>query len=225
MALADFQALVDNLVRDPDSHIATADRDKAIDLARLRYSQDKPRQLFEDLAGDGSHLLAYPAAFEFDFSNITQIETPPDQTPPAVLGNADWQPYVTVAGSRIMFDAAPAVGAVVRVRFTTAHLLDGANDTIPGKHQEAVSCWAAALLQDQLASQFSGASLPTMDSDSVDHGEKAAMFSRRAGRNRARYFDELGIDPKRNVAAGATVNLSIAHGGGQGFMFKRQAGR
>jgi hypothetical protein len=27
---------------------------------------------------------------------------------------------------------------------------------------------------------------------------------------RKRYFDDLGIDPKRNVAAGAVVNLNMA---------------
>ena len=51
MALADYQTLVDRMVRAPGGveHITTTDRDAAIESARLRYSEDCERVLVEDV--------------------------------------------------------------------------------------------------------------------------------------------------------------------------------
>jgi len=49
MALADYQQLVDSMVRDQASVLSTTERDRAIELARLRYSNDVERHLAEDV--------------------------------------------------------------------------------------------------------------------------------------------------------------------------------
>ena len=97
----------------------------------------------------------------------------------------------------------------VRAAYTARQLLDIANDTIPAADREAVSSWAAALLLDQLASLFSGDSDSTIQADSVDPNSKAREYAARAKAARKRYFDELGIDPKKTVPASATVDLDL----------------
>ncbi|MEW8660777.1 MAG: hypothetical protein AB2603_20895, partial [Candidatus Thiodiazotropha endolucinida] len=73
--------------------------------------------------------------------------------------------------------------------------------------REAVASYAAALCCEQLVSEYSGDSDSTIQADSVDHGDKARKFGRRADKLRKRYYNELGIEPKRNQAAGVVVDL------------------
>jgi hypothetical protein len=71
------------------------------------------------------------------------------------------------------------------------------------------------VLLEQLASYFSGASDSTIQADSVDRRSKGAEFAARARVMRQRYFDELGLDPKRSVAAGTVVDLDMTDSQGR----------
>lgn len=205
--LTDFQELVDDLVRDGAGDIATADRDEAIARAVIRYSTDRPKLKVEDVAAAGGHYLDLPGAFDGDFSQLREVETPPDEVPPAVLESSAWSIYSTPAGTKILFESSLAAGADVRLRYTIPHTLDATTDTIPDKDREAVCAWAAALLLTQLAAKYSGDSQPTISADSVDHQDKGRDYAARAKELRQRYLDHLGIDPKRTVPAGAVVDL------------------
>jgi hypothetical protein len=101
-------------------------------------------------------------------------------------------------------------GEMVRATYTIAHVLDAAEDTVPVGDQEPVASYAAAMLLDMLASLYSGDSDSTIQADSVNHQSKAGEFAARARTLRKRYFDDLGIDQKRNQAAGVVVNLDMA---------------
>lgn len=207
MALADHESLVDNLVRDGGGTIAAADRDEAIARAADRYSTDRPRVKVEDVVAAGGNYLDLPASWEVDFSRILEIETPPDQIPPELVEQDSWSIYSTPAGDKILLQDGLTAGANVRLRYTIAHQVDIAADTVPSRDREAVACWAAALLLDQLASKYSGDIESTIQADSVDHQSKGRDYAARANALRKRYFDALGIDPKRTVAAGAIVDL------------------
>lgn len=209
MALSDYQALVPDLVRDDAAKITTAQRDTAISpLAVERYSQDKPRDKVEDINGLGTNLLNLPSGWQSDFSELKSIEYPIGDVPPTLVDQDRYSLYDTPTGKQIMVvDSIPAGTANVRVTYTIRHQLDATADTIPLSHREAVSCWAAALLCDELASFYSGQTDSTIQADAVDHKSKAAEFAARARTLRTRYFNELGIDPKRNVAKGVMVDL------------------
>jgi len=102
-----------------------------------------------------------------------------------------------------------SVGAVVRATYTIAHDVSVSADTIPMGDREPVCCLAAASLCDQLAGFYSGDSDSTIQADSVNHQSKAGEFASRARGLRKRYLDELGIDAKKNVAAGVIVDLNL----------------
>lgn len=168
MALADYQALVPQLVRDPSGSIATGDRDQAIALMVERYSKDRPRILVVDATAPGGGLLDLPAGWNADFSAVVDIETPVGSVPATFLDGEDYRLYQTPAGFKLQVDAWPPAGTALRIRFTARHLLDVANDTIPAKDREAAACWAAALLLDQLASAFSAERFATIAADAVE---------------------------------------------------------
>jgi hypothetical protein len=207
MPLADYQALVPTLVRDDSGKISNGDRDTAIDLACKRYGKDRPRILVKDVVSIGTNLLDLPAGWDVDSSAIVDLEYPIGEAPRLLIDQACWTLYQDPTSVKIQLTDAIAAGNSVRARFTVPHTLDNASDTIPAKDREAVACWAAAILCDQLASNFSGQSLATIAADSLDHGSRAKEFAARANALRNRYLNELGIDPKRDVPAGVTVQL------------------
>lgn len=203
MALADYQSLTDNLVRDDGGEITADDRNQAIDLAAIRYSTDRPRATIESMVSAGGVFLDLPDGWDADFSRLTAVEIPTGDGATPIGAMLDQG----LNGWRIRLDRTLIAGETVHVRFTIAHVLDAENDTIPLKDREAVSGWAAALLLEQLASLYSGHRQPTINADSVDWQSKGRDFASRAKRLRESYLDHLGVDPKRNVPAGVVVDF------------------
>ena len=207
MALADFQALIAGLIRDDEAAITTAQRDQAISLGLDRYSQDRPRLKVEDANAAGGEILTLPGSYESDFSRLTAIEYPVGDVPPSMVDGETWRVLATPSGDRLLWDGAPASGQTYRLRYTIRHLLDGANDTIPRNDREAVAKWAAALLLEQLAARAAGTTDSTIAADGVERADQARKYADRAAALRRDYFDQLGIDPKRALGAGAVVVL------------------
>lgn len=207
MPLADFQTLVDQMVRDSSGKFATADRDNAIAQAVMRYSKDRPRTIVEDLVAPGGNLLDLPSGWQADVSELRTIEYPIGNIPPTFIPQDEVTFYQTPAAIKLMLRSAITAGQSVRATYTIGHVLAGAQDTVPAKDREAVCAWAAALALDELAAYFSQISDTTLQVDVADRRSIGAELASRANRFRSRYFDELGVDPKRNVAAGVVVQI------------------
>lgn len=216
MSLADYQTRTMGLTRDDAGKLSSSDRDDAIAAAVSRYGQDRPRQRVDDLAAATANLLPLPAQWQADYSLIVALEHPVGYIPPALLGSERYGMYrdATQAESIMLLDAV-TVGATVRCTYTVRHVLDGATDTIRAEDREAVCCWAAALLCDQLASLYSNSGDSTIQVDSVDHTSRARDYAARAKSLRQRYYDALGVDPKKNTAAGTNVNWHAYDGRGE----------
>lgn len=209
MPLADYQALVDDLVRDDTGTIATADRDEAIARAVARYSKDRPQTKVEDIAAPGGNTLNLPPAWQAGFSALSAIEYPIGNVPPTLLETDSYWLYDAPSGQVIQMANAINAGQSVRVTFTVRHVLDAVSDTIRPDDREPVCALAASLLLEQLAAHFAGSSDSTIQADSVDRRTKSQEFASRANAMRKRYFDELGLDPRRNVAAGVVVDIDL----------------
>ena len=208
--LADYQTLTDKLVRDDSGKLAPADRDEAIARAVARYSQDRPREKVEDVAADGTNYLALPAGWQADFSGLRSVEHPIGENPPSFLERDRIGFYHTPTALQIMLPDPIAASASVRLNYTIRHQVEAATDTIRADDREPVCAYAAAILLDQLAALFAGDNSTTIQADNVDHNSKGREYAARATALRSRYFDTLGIEPKRQVAAGVVVDLDFS---------------
>ena len=224
--LADYQTLTDSMVRDDAGKITPIERDLAIAAAVIRYSKDRPRIKVEDITAPGGHYLPLPTGWEAEFSDSRSLEYPLGKVPPVYLEPDSWDMYATPSGTQIMCKSAslPA-NAAVRASYTIRHIVSTTVDTVPETDRETVASYAASLLLDQLASLYSGDSDSTIQADSVNHQSKAGEFAARARALRKRYFDDLGIDTKRNAASGVVVNLNLKDSRGRDRLTHPEARR
>lgn len=203
--LADYELLVANLVRDDANRLSQQDIQDAIALAASRYSKDRPQIAVEDLDPSDANTLPLPDAWEDDFSAIQSLEYPIGENPLSYIDSGRWSLYQGPSTTTIVLVDDVDTTQDVRAKFSIAHVVSAAADTIPLADREAAACWAAALLCDQLAAFYSGGSDSTMQADSVRQQSKSQEYAARAKSLRKRYLDELGIEEKRNQAASATV--------------------
>ncbi len=206
--LIDYQSLVMDLVRDEGNRITPAARDQAITRAVSRYSKDRPRELVEDITASNATTLLLPSAWDDEASNITSMEYPIGDVPPSHIEPDQFYLYQAPSVAKVIkVPAGLSAAATVRCAYTVPHTLSDASDTLPSIDREAVTCWAAALLCDQLAALYANDSTSTIQADNVDHQSKSREYGARANRLRGRYFDELGLDDKRTAPAAAIRNF------------------
>lgn len=213
--LSDYQTLATELVRDDAGRIQTAERDRAIQLAVQNYSKDVERLKVEDVVVTDANTLPLPAAWEADVSELRSLEYPVGEVPPCYLSTERYGLYQKPASTVIMLKDAVAAAASIRVTYTITHVVSTGADTIAVKDREPVACWAAAVLCDELAAFYSGGTDSTIQADSSPGQSRAQEYSARATKLRKRYLDMLGLDDKRNVAAGVVVNLNASDSQGR----------
>ncbi|MGL4576693.1 MAG: hypothetical protein ACRCV9_18040, partial [Burkholderiaceae bacterium] len=144
MALADFYGQVDELVRDRESVIKPIARDRALDAAAQRYSVDRPRELVEDVLSAGGFFLNLPVAWQAGFSRLLSIELDFSTNVFRVIEGSQCAVYISPTGTQIRLPDgfAQDAGTSLRVRFTAAHQISIATDTIPLPQRYAVCCYA-----------------------------------------------------------------------------------
>jgi hypothetical protein len=205
MPLADYQALVDKMVRAPDGTniIATTDRDSAIEMARLRYSADADREITEDVVwtADGAY-GPLPTGWT-EGSWLKQAEFPIGEQPLALI---ELVIYQTPTERQLLAACARQAGDIVRVTYAAQHLLtDGppAADTIPLAHREAVASYAASLLCAQLAAQFSSDRETSINADGSNTESRSRNYAQRSKELRAAYYAGIGkADPRADKSGG-----------------------
>lgn len=207
MALADFQTLVDDLVRDRDQIISSTQRDVAIGAALAVYSATLPRTIVVDVVAPGGARIDLPAGFT-DASQLVSIEYPIGEIPPRLRPLSEASLYTAPTVRQLDLPISVAAGESIRIGYTTDHQVDATTDTVPARHRQAVASLAASILCGQLASYYATEGDPTIAADTVDYKDKSQRFRLRA-RDLAAVFDAaVGSAPADRVkAASATVAL------------------
>ena len=190
--------MTDILAIDADGRLSPEDRAAAIELALFRYSSDRPRAACETVEFDGSAFLSMPDGWQKDFSRVLEIKTECGKRVP-------FETVPSLSGEKILLSGDVRTGDVLTVWFTQRHIATETEDTVPPADREAVANWAAAFLLDGMAAGYAGSVNSTISSDSVEHGSKANNYHAQAAACRKFYRDHMGLDDKRNAAAGTTV--------------------
>jgi hypothetical protein len=204
--LSDFYGLVEDHVRDQARVISDTSRDAAIAAAVQRYSMDRAMLSVEDIfVTTAGYHLDLPDAWADGISSLKSLEYGG-----RIVSGDMCSIYLSPTSAKIRVpDAYPlSASQTVRVQFYAAHELDGEEDTIPLRDRHPVSCFAAAILCDQLASHYAADSDPTIAADSVNHQTKSQTWASRAKTLRDQYFKGVGVAPTPTLAAaGGTANF------------------
>lgn len=216
LMLADIQKLTDVLAIDASGQITAEDRAAAIELALFRYSSDRPRIVSEIRQLDGSTVLTVPADWHEGFSRVLEISRQSG-------GRIAFEVRKTLSGEKIILTSFVKNGETAVISYTLPHILKQTEDTIAFVDREAVANWAAAFLLDGMAAGCAGSLSSTISSDSVEHSAKANNYHAQAVACRKFYRDHLGLDDKRNTAAGTTVVVKRLGTSGQPGIIRREA--
>lgn len=209
MTKAEWIKLLAVMAPDEGERLTQEDKEQALALAVTRYGADRPLLEAADVATGDGYTVPLPDAWVPEFSRVTGMELPGQQAggKPYMLSADGFKPH-RIPGRDVLLLVWPQpMGEVIRLHFTLPHVLDDDRDTVPALDREAVAHWAAGLLLDQLAAMHTGDKQSTLQSDSVDHAAKGPNYKALAEGHRQQYWNHLGIDPKRTVAAGAVVSI------------------
>lgn len=218
MSLSDHQAAVAQKAQAPAHIVTPADRDRAIAAALLRYSQDRPRRIVADVTADAAgYRLPLPAGWVARESAVLSIEMPVGAVPASMLAPDGFALRETPSSEEIVLGVTVALGDAARITFAAPHALSASVDTVPARDREALACWAAALLCDQVAAHHAENREPTIQADRVDYTSATKEWGARAKAYRALYFQLLGIDTGPGPGSGAVkpkpagevVNLDV----------------
>lgn len=207
MSLSDVQVLTADLVRDDAGKISDGQRDSAIAAAVERYSQDRPRLAAEDLVNVSGTLLALPAGWQADFSELASLEHPLGRVPPVYLDADRWALYREPGGLKILLQDALGANSTVRAGYTVRHVLSPTEDSIPRQHRDAVARLAAAALCDQLAAFYANETDSTIGADRALGQSKSQAYAARSRDYRKQYLDAVGVPDKAAAPAGAVAQL------------------
>lgn len=172
---------------------------QAIEVALSEYSTDRPQVAVQALSGDGAtHDFALPSQWISDFSRILSVEYPVGDNPAAYVDDEAFGLYVSVSEGQVTqklrFLSAPVSGTDnVYVAYTTRHVHDTVEDTIPAADLAAFYALCASRCALMLASKQAASSDSTIMADSTDFRGGEQRWRGIARELRQRYQDALHI--------------------------------
>lgn len=195
MSFSALLSLIDDLVPDTGARLKPGAHERAIEAARVQYSSDRPRVVLFDVVAVAGKIQAVPLDWEQAWSELQGIEYPVGEFPPVFLPANACGVLSTPSGDAIGLLSAATAGDVLRLQYTIPHVITAAPDecTVPAGHLEAVACWAAALLADQLAAAYADNTDPTIAADRIDYGSPSRTWASRAKSYRERYAQLVGV--------------------------------
>jgi hypothetical protein len=215
---ATFEARINGLAKDTADELNTFDIQDALREALTTYDADVPRQIIEDLSGDGTKYDFTLTNWVDRFSSISNVEYPTGERPARYLEDDDFIIYrtATTTGLRLQ-ELTPGTGQTVRVTYTARHTIDGLDGatttTVLAWHENAVVSLAASRCLLRFATRYlheQGGSM--LDADVVDRQSKSDIARRLAGTLAQSYRDELRIE-SGVVAAGGVIDWDLSFAG------------
>lgn len=223
MTRAALRTLVADRDRASADTVSDEARERAIDGAIKRYSLDRPLlRVVEAAVAPGGATIALPAGWDADFSTLSAVECPPGLVPAAMLEGVELRQ--TPAGIVIMLRDSLQAGTACWLHWTAQHQVTEDSSTIPAADIEAVACWAAATLLDQLAAARSGDTAPTLDVVKVDAGSTSRDYAARAKSLRQQYLDHVGVAADRAAPAGVVVSFDREQAQGYPGLLRNRRG-
>lgn len=224
-SLTTFLAQVDILITADNDIIASASRQAIVKAAVERYSNDRPREIVDEVTGDGGKyygLSSSLSSWSDGFSRVIQIEYPAatvaSDEAPSYLEPSDWNDdfWADASGTSTRYlylpNHAPASTETMRIRYTAPYAWDDDSETeTPGADFYAICNLAAGLVCQAIAAKFSQIGDSTISADATAHTTKATEYSNRAKEFIALYSEHMGLLSEtggaRDTPSGEFVDL------------------
>ena len=231
MALADWELLTADKLRDTAGKITREEIGRMIAQAAHRYSGVNPRMLVTDLLGDGAaFLFALPATYIEGFSRPVSVEYPIGKQDPQFLDDKD--DFQIEAADQDPTTGAPRLrlrslvlksGAKARLLYTALHQVAATVDTVPIVDREACCALAASYGCRQLASYYAQTSDSTLGAATMSYRDKAKIYADQAVLLEQEFNNHCGI-PKDGVFAASVSrdqDVDLQSGAGDRFYHPR----
>lgn len=142
--------------------------------AEQHYSRIRPREVVDDLNGDGSAYLTLPAGYLEGLSTIVSIEYPIGSVPKEIMDPREYQIVLSAAGAlQVMYLATrPAAGTDnVRLIYTAGRVIaaSAANTTVLDPDFVAFCDLAASMCAEAIAAKYARTSEPAFNADVVNY--------------------------------------------------------
>lgn len=197
--LADYQTLVDDLVRDQSGVIEPAARDRAIAGAVTQYAVAQPRVLRATVEWRVTGVFGPVPAGWKDGMRVLNAQYPTGQARFVAA-------IVTGGGFALECSERLPAGALVQVDYTAPHTVTADEDTIPEIHRAPVAMLAASMLCQQLATYYSAQRETLIGADASSTETRAREFAARAREYRSAYYIGTGqADPYKSGATGGVA--------------------
>lgn len=201
--LADFQQLVDDLVREPAEVLDTGARDRALAGALVQYGAELPRQLLAEVMWPATGTLGVPPAGWAEGMRVVAAEYP--------VGQAQSVTAVRMPDGWALQSAQPLpAGATVRLTYSAPHVVTSTEDTVGAPHRLPVAMLAASVLCLQLATHFSSQRETAIGADASATESRAREYAARAKEYRAAYYVGTGQADPYKTGAGAGNASGVA---------------
>lgn len=190
--------------------------DAAIGMAVTKYSQDRPRTVVEDEAGNGTGFFvvvgsgAVLASWLDGFSAIDWIDYPAGAVsatyvPNPLNADRDWTFYKDASKTYLWLkNASPAASETVRISYTGVHTHTSLSDTVPAADLDALYDLSAYFACIMLATKMAASSDSTIQADSTNYRDGQLRFKQQAEMWLASYADRLAL-AKDGSPAGASA--------------------
>lgn len=195
------------VIQDGDGILQVLDREKAITEAVEIYSKYRPWTRVDDIPGDGTYDYTLPTHYDHDKSNIQHIEFPAGNRDPEFLDDTAWLIYrsATTTYKLRLTTATPQVSEIIRMTYSTTHIVDAGSSSLPGADEDAVVNKAAAICCGWLAAHYSQQGESTLNAQVANHQSKADHY-----RRQIKIFDQMfdaymGLGDKVPVAAAGVI--------------------
>jgi hypothetical protein len=188
--------------------------EEAINAALTRYSQDRPREIVEDITGNGESYYALTgagkvvASWSDGTSQIRSIDYPAsavaDNVDPRWLDpDLDWRYYrdETVLYLRFISHS-PAASETARITYTAPHTHSTTADTVPAGDLDALCDLAAHYACLALATKAAASQDSVIAADSTNYRDGQLRFKQQAEAWFKSYSDRMGIVVDKNGNAG-----------------------
>jgi len=135
------------------ANFSQADRDAVIQDGIKKYGRVRPLIIVQAYTASDSNKYDLPTSWLDEFSTISLIENPADQSPPAIEREENYYISNTPTGKKIRFKyTKPAVGTIFWVSYTVMHTIDSTGETtVPSTDLDVVTYVSCMLLCQSFA--------------------------------------------------------------------------